>query len=75
MFNCYNENTHTCDGRCQGATDCPMVYNINTSKNEMKLYIENAINQKEEWDKFINKLHQDEEYLKSIEKLKLKINL
>jgi len=70
MFDCYNENIHTCNGRCQGATDCPMAHDINVSRDEMKLYIQNAINQKEEWDKFINKLHKDKEYLKWIEELK-----
>jgi len=70
MFDCYNENIHTCDGRCQGATDCPLAYDINVSRNEMKLYIENAINQKEEWDKFIEELHHDEEYLEAIEQLR-----
>ena len=72
MFDCYNENTHTCDGRCQGASDCPLAHDVNVSKKIMKLYIENTINQKEEWDKFIEELHQDKEYLKEVEKLKLK---
>jgi len=72
MFNCYNENTHTCDGRCQGASDCPLAHDINVSGDEMKLYIENAINQKEKLDKVIEELHKDEEFLKYIEKLKLK---
>jgi len=72
MFECYNENTNTCNGRCQGASDCPLAHDVNVSKRIMKLYIENAINQKEEWDKFINELHQDKEYLKEMEKLKLK---
>jgi len=46
MFDCYNENTHNCDGRCQGASDCPLAHDINVSKEDMKLYIENAVNQK-----------------------------
>jgi len=76
MFDCYNENTHTCDGRCQGASDCPLAHD-NVNRDEMKLYIENAINQKEELDKIINELHKDEEFLKYIEELKsqIKINL
>jgi len=75
MFDCYNENTHNCDGRCQGASDCPMAQDVNVNKREMKLYIENMIERKEEWNKFINKLHQDEKYLEWIEELKLQINL
>ena len=75
MFNCYNENTHNCDGRCQGASDCPMAQDVNVSKRVMKLYIKKAIEKKEEWDKFINELHKDEKYLKWIEELKLQINL
>ena len=39
MFDCYNENTHTCDGRCQGVSDCPLAQDINVSKEDMKLYI------------------------------------
>jgi len=72
MFNCYNEITHTCDGRCQGASDCPLAYDINVSRDEMRLYIENEVNHKEEWDKIINELHKDEKYLKWIDELKLK---
>ena len=75
MFDCYNENTHNCDGRCQGASDCPMAQDVNVSKRVMKLYIKKAIEKKEEWDKFINELHKDEKYLKWIEELKLQINL
>jgi len=73
MFNCYNENSHICDGRCQGATDCPMTHNVNVSKRIMKLYIKDTINQKEEWDKLISELHQDKEYLKEVEQLILKL--
>ena len=75
MFDCYNENTHNCDGRCQGASDCPMAQDVNVSKRVMKLYIKKAIERKKEWDKFINELHKDEKYLKWIEELKLQINL
>ena len=74
MFDCYNENTHNCDGRCQGASDCPLAHDINVSKEDMKLYIENAVNQKEELDKVIEEMHKDEEFLKYVEKLKLKFN-
>ena len=72
MFDCYNENTHNCDGRCQGASDCPMTQDVNVSKRVMKLYIKKAIERKKEWDKFINELHKDEKYLKWIDELKLK---
>ena len=72
MFTCYNENTHTCNGRCQGATDCPMAHDMDISKEEMKLYIEDAIARKEKWDNIIEELHKNEEYLKYIEKLKMK---
>jgi len=74
MYTCYDQNTHTCDGRCQGASDCPMAHDMNVNKEEMKLYIEEAITKKEEWDKVIEKLHQDEEFLKEIEKLKLEFS-
>ena len=72
MFTCYNENTHTCDGRCQGASDCPMAQDMNVSKRVMKLYIEDAIARKEKWDNIIEELHKNEEFLKYIEKLKMK---
>ena len=62
MFTCYDKISHTCDGRCQGASDCPMAQDIVIRKEEMKLYIENAINRKEEWDKIIEELHQNEEF-------------
>jgi len=75
MFTCYNENTHTCDGRCQGATDCPIAHDIDISKEEMKLYIKDAIARKEEWDKIIKELHQNEEFLNYIEKLKMKLDV
>jgi len=75
MFECYNENTHNCDSRCQGATNCPLAHDIDISKEEMKLYIEDAIVRKEEWDKFIKELHKDEEFLKEIEKLKMKLDI
>jgi len=74
MFNCYNENTHICDGRCQGASDCPLVHDVNVSRDEMKLYIEDLIIHKEYFDIIINELHKDEEFLKYVEKLKLKFN-
>ena len=73
MFDCYNEITHTCDGRCQGASDCPLAHDVNVSRDEMKLYIENVINQKEELDKIINELHKDEEFIKSIEEIRKKL--
>jgi len=73
MFECYNENTHNCDSRCQGATNCPLAHDINVSKEDMKLYIENAVNQKEELDKIINELHKDEEFIKSIEEIRKKL--
>jgi len=73
MFDCYNKITHTCDGRCQGASDCPLAHDVNVSRDEMKLYIENVINQKEELDKIINELHKDEEFIKSIEEIRKKL--
>jgi len=46
MFNCYNENTHNCDGRCQGASDCPMAQDVNISKRVIKLYIKKQLKEK-----------------------------
>jgi len=74
MFTCYNEITHTCDGRCQGASDCPMVHDMNINKEEMKLYIEDAIERKKEWDKFTEELHQDEEFIKEVKSIMDKFN-
>ena len=75
MFDCYNENTHTCDGRCQGVSDCPLAQDINVSKEDMKLYIEDLIIHKEYFDIIIEELHKDEEFLKYIEETRVKVKI
>ena len=69
MLDCYDEETHTCDGRCQGCTDCPMAHDIQVSKRIMKQYIKKSIEQKKEWDKFIEELHQDEEFINEVKNM------
>lgn len=69
MWDCYNEETHICDGRCQGCTDCPMAHDVQVSKRVMKLYIKNSIQQKEEWDEFIEELKNDEEFQNKIKNM------
>lgn len=72
MYECYDEVTNTCDGRCQGCSDCPLAQGFDLSRRMMKLYIKKAKEDEIEWDKVIEEMHQDPEYLKYVEKLREK---
>lgn len=69
MWNCYNEKTHTCDGSCQGCTDCPMAHNVQVSKRVMKLYIKKSIERKKEWDEIMEELKNDKKFMSEIQKM------
>lgn len=66
---CYDVEINNCDGRCQGASDCPLVRCNNVSKRKMMMYeIENIKHQKW-WDEVEKKLEQDEEFQKAIKNI------
>ena len=73
MYECYDIESNTCDGSCQGCSDCPLAQGFNLSRRMMKTYIKYREKVNKEWEEFMDELHKDPEYLKEIEELKLRL--
>jgi len=71
---CYNVDTHDCDGRCQGCSDCPFAKGVKISKRKMMIYEVKGIENRKAWDKFMVELENDEEWQNEMREIKEKFN-
>lgn len=71
-LDCYDRQKNTCDGRCQGMTDCPIVDYVKNdresfpSKAEMLAFIKELKKENKKWRKFLR--DNDDEIKKIFEK-------
>lgn len=70
MKECYNIEKHTCDGRCQGASNCIVArWKRKPSRNEMIKYMEKVDDDKKAWDEIMDELKNDVEFQNEVKKL------
>lgn len=69
MFDCYDIKTNDCDGRCQGCCDCPKARGLKPSRRVMKSYMKYVKKNKEEDEKVIKELENDEEFMKEMKEI------
>lgn len=74
IFDCYDIETGECDGRCQGCSDCLIAESYRNdedppTKEQMLEYMEKAIKEKEEFQKWFDEISKDPEFKNKIKNI------
>ena len=69
MWECYNEETNSCDRRCQGCSDCPIAQGLNPSRKTMRKYIEESIEEQKEFDLILKELENDRDFMDEMKQI------
>ncbi len=58
-FDCYDRKTNTCNGSCQGCSDCPMVMKYQIPRKEMWKHMKQVHIQSKQWQRLEQSLKSD----------------
>ncbi len=68
-FDCYDKKSNTCDGRCQGCSDCLLVTKHQISKKKMRKYMKQVYIINKYWERLGKILEKDAELNKKLKEM------